>query len=238
MKGGRFSWTDEATKAFDLLKVNVTEVLILCLPNFNDVFQVECDASSVGIGGVLSQNKHLIAFFSEKLNEACRKYSTYDKEFYVIIRSLDTWRHYLLANEYGLFSDHEALKYINVHEAPWEEVGIDFVLRLTRTHCNKDSIMVMVDRFSKMAHFVPCSKTFDASKVAHLYFAEIVKLHVKEPLDVEADEQTKKIKDFPQEKINDNAYKIELPGHYNVSTTFNVSDLSPYSGESKDEEDS
>ncbi|GJR81418.1 hypothetical protein Tco_0152203 [Tanacetum coccineum] len=41
-----------------------------------------------------------------------------------------------------------------------------------------------------------------------------------------------------QKKINDNAYKIELPGHYNVSATFNVSDLSPYSGESEDEEGS
>ncbi|GKC17393.1 hypothetical protein Tco_1014175 [Tanacetum coccineum] len=39
-------------------------------------------------------------------------------------------------------------------------------------------------------------------------------------------------------KINDNAYKIELPGHYNVSATFNVVDLSPYKGDSDDEPDS
>ncbi|GJY44978.1 putative CCCH-type zinc finger family protein [Tanacetum coccineum] len=319
MKGGRFTWTSEAAKAFDILKAKVTEAPILALPNFNEVFQVECDAFGVGIGGVLSQNQRPIAFFSEKLNDARRKYSTYDKEFYAFVRSLDTWRHYLLSNEFVLFSDHEALKFINgqhklkprhakwvkfiqafsfvirhkvgsdnqvadalsrrhseiwskcdngpfqqfskldgylfkgarlciplcslreaiileghagglaghfgrdktlallreqfywpkmerdvnrllercrtchiakthssnaglytplsVPVAPWEDVSLDFVLGLPRTQRAKDSVMVVVDRFSKMAHFVPCSKTFDASQVARLYFAEIVKLH-------------------------------------------------------------
>lgn len=39
-------------------------------------------------------------------------------------------------------------------------------------------------------------------------------------------------------RINDNAYKIELPGHYNVSATFNVADLSPYVGDQDDDMDS
>jgi hypothetical protein len=67
----------------------------------------------VGIGAVLSQEGKPIAFFSEKLNESRRKYSTYDKEFYAIIRALDHWSHYLLPNEFLLHSDHEALKYLN-----------------------------------------------------------------------------------------------------------------------------
>ncbi|GJY92307.1 RNA-directed DNA polymerase [Tanacetum coccineum] len=81
-------------------------------PCFDEVFEVECDASGVGIGAVLSQLGRPVAYFSEKLNDAKKKYTTYDKEFYAIIRALDHWQHYLISKEFILHSDHEALKYI------------------------------------------------------------------------------------------------------------------------------
>ena len=85
----------------------------MALPNFEKVFQVETDASGIAIGAVLSQDQKPIAYFSEKINEAKKKYSSYDKEFYAVVQALKKWRHYLLPKEFVLYSDNHALQFIN-----------------------------------------------------------------------------------------------------------------------------
>ena len=86
-----------------LLKKKITKKPVLKLPDFNQPFQVRCDASGTAIGAVLSQEDKPVAYFSEKLNESKQKYSFYDKEFYVVVQALKHWRHYLMPTEFVLF---------------------------------------------------------------------------------------------------------------------------------------
>ena len=81
--------------------------------NFEKVFKVECNASVLGIGVILSQEDRLVKFISEKVSEPRQKWSTYELEFYVVAWALKHWEHYLFQREFVLFMDHQALKFIN-----------------------------------------------------------------------------------------------------------------------------
>jgi hypothetical protein len=127
-----FNWTEEADKIFKVLKENIKEQPILVLPNFGKTFQVRCDASGVAIGAILSQDNKLDSYFSEKLNDTKKKYSTYDKYINAVIQSLKNWRHYLIPKEFVLYSDNQALQFIarqeklNTRHAKWVEFMQNF----------------------------------------------------------------------------------------------------------------
>ena len=344
-KGTKYNWTFAHQTAFETLKEKLTSAPILALPDFENTFELECDASGKGMGAVLLQNGRAVAYHSEKFGGAVLNYSTYDKELYAVVRALKTWQHYLLGREFIIHTDHETLKHLRgqsqlnrrharwisfieaflyiikykkgkdnvvadalsrrealvsfatthligfahikelypndpdfgeiyakcatrgyesyyqqdgylyfedklcipqcsvrnllieeVHggdlmghfgrdatmnalsarfywpkmrkqimefisrcetclraksqvkphglymplpqpEGPWIDLSMDFVLGLPRTVRAKDSIFVVVDRFSKMAHFIPCAKTNDAHHIAKLFFKEVVRLH-------------------------------------------------------------
>jgi hypothetical protein len=126
-KGVAFQWGEPQERAFQELKKRLSEAPLLVLPDFTKTFEVECDASGIGIGGVLMQNGQPVAYFSEKLGGAQLNYSVYDKELYALVRALETWQHYLWPKEFVIHSDHEALKYLkgqaklNRRHAKWVE---------------------------------------------------------------------------------------------------------------------
>jgi len=83
-----FKWGSEQEEAFNILKEKLANAPILALFNFAKSFEIECDASNVGIWVVLLQEGHPIAYFTKKLKGANLNYSTYDKEMYALIRAL------------------------------------------------------------------------------------------------------------------------------------------------------
>jgi hypothetical protein len=145
-KGVPFAWGDTQEVAFNTLKDKLTYAPLLQLPDFNKVFELECDASGIGLGAVLLQEGKPVAYFSEKLNGASLRYSTYDKELYALVRTLQTRQHYLWHREFIIHSDHEALKHIhtqtnlNCRHANWVEF-IESFLYIIKHKNGKENVI-------------------------------------------------------------------------------------------------
>jgi hypothetical protein len=90
-KGVPFFWCTRQENAFNMLKDKLTHAPLLQLLDFNKTFELECDASGIGLCGVLLQERKPVAYFSEKLSGPVLNYSTYDKELYALVRCLETW---------------------------------------------------------------------------------------------------------------------------------------------------
>lgn len=70
---GKYCWGEEQQKSFDLVKLKLIIVLILALPSVDILFEMEIDASRIGIVAVLKQKGRVTEYFSEKLNNTRKK---------------------------------------------------------------------------------------------------------------------------------------------------------------------
>jgi hypothetical protein len=110
--GQKFVWNVSRDGAFHTLKKLLTTSPMLAQPDVTKSFDVYYDASGTGLGCVLMQEGHVIAYSSRQLRRHEEHYPTHALELDVVVLALWTWRHYLLGNVVHIFTDHKSLKYI------------------------------------------------------------------------------------------------------------------------------
>ncbi len=174
-----FRWNSQAQEAFDFLKSHFLSAPVLCLPDPEQQFIVEVDASEVGVGAVLSQRSprdeklHPCAFFSHRLSPAERNYVIGNRELLAVRLALGEWRHWLegAARPFLVWTDHKNLEYIrsakrlNARQARW---ALFF---------GRFNFSVVVDHFSKVAHFVPLPKLPSVKEIAQVVVDHIFRIH-------------------------------------------------------------
>jgi hypothetical protein len=85
---------------------------ILVMPDMEKPVSIYCDASNQGLGCVLIQDGHVVAYASRQLSNHEAHYTTHDLELAIVVHALGIWRHYLMGKICELYTDHKSLKYI------------------------------------------------------------------------------------------------------------------------------
>jgi hypothetical protein len=111
-KGKTFEWTPRREASFQELKKRLTMTLVLTMPYLEKPFLIYCDASDQGLGCVLMQDNHVVAYASRQLRKHEEKYPTHDLELAAMVQALKIWRHYIIGKRCEVYSDHKSLKYI------------------------------------------------------------------------------------------------------------------------------
>ncbi|GKA11101.1 ty3-gypsy retrotransposon protein, partial [Tanacetum coccineum] len=145
LKHEGFKWGEEESKAFQILKERLSNAPLLSLPNFEQVFVIEADASEDGIGAVLMQENRPISYFSRKLGPRMRVAATYQKELFAIVEAVYKWRQYLLGRRFTIRTDHKSIKELmqQVIQTPLQQkyvrklMGFDFSIEYKPGATNK-----------------------------------------------------------------------------------------------------
>lgn len=103
-KNTMFVWTGKHEKSFSALK-KALSTPVLALPDFSKVFSIKTDASGYGVGAVLMQDGHPLAYLSKALGPRYRGLSTYEKEYLAILLAVQQWRQYLQHGEFIIYTD-------------------------------------------------------------------------------------------------------------------------------------
>ncbi|GJW20274.1 reverse transcriptase domain-containing protein [Tanacetum coccineum] len=115
-KNTPFIFLEDCILAFQTLKKKLTEAPILIAPNWDQPFEIMCDASDYAIGAVLGQRieKHFrpIHYASKTMTEAETNYTTTEKEMLAVVYAFEKFRSYLIMNKSVVYTDHSALKYL------------------------------------------------------------------------------------------------------------------------------
>ena len=132
--------------AFEELKNRLTSAPILKTPSGSGGMVIYSDASGKGLGCVLMQHGHVIAYASRQLKVHERNYPTHDLELAAVIFALKIWRHYLLGDQVLIYTDHKSLKYIftqrdlNMRQRRWLELMANYDIDL-QYHPGKANIV-------------------------------------------------------------------------------------------------
>jgi hypothetical protein len=108
-----FVWTNVHQTSFELLKQALISTPVLALPDFTQPFCIFTDACQTGVGDVLMQQGHPLAFLSRALGPKNQGLSNYEKEYMDIILAVAQWRSYLQLAEFIIYTDHRSLTLLN-----------------------------------------------------------------------------------------------------------------------------
>lgn len=111
------AWNPQAEEAFINIKNALVSAPILRSPDFNETFTIQCDASNVGVGGVLTQEingeERVIAYCSRSLSRAERNYTVTERELLELIFWLEKFRMYVEGTKFRVITDHYSLLWLN-----------------------------------------------------------------------------------------------------------------------------
>ncbi|GJZ62706.1 putative nucleotidyltransferase, ribonuclease H [Tanacetum coccineum] len=125
-------WGEEQENAFQTLKDKLCNAPVLALLDGPEDFVVYCDASGLGLGGVLMQRGKVISYASRQLKIHEKNYTTHDLELGAVVFALKIWRHYLYGTKSVIYTDHKSLQHIfsqkesNMRQRHWIELFSDY----------------------------------------------------------------------------------------------------------------